>query len=270
MVKLHFHHSQDSPSSTVGESPDQPLTPLCPLRPLRSFLIPTHGRSISKDSQTTPGSPHPWIYNKHSEFQTLTFKNIFLHLNISVCWVCFSRTFAGFLMESKVTLGLMLALWALEQKIINFHSVKIRKKEERRKGEKRRKRESHDYLAQALIQLHYWYLLSTYCMHRKITLINFTVTPDKLTSCVALAHMAFLCEWSSFTLSASWRCCENWQVCVCKVCEILRWMCYVNTKVCSLSRPQPASRTSLISQVFLFGRCLPGAISSRDSWCAFY
>lgn len=172
-------------------------------------------------------------------------------------------------MESKVTLGLMLALWALEQKIINFHSVKIRKKEEGRRGEKRRKRESHDYLAQALIQLHYWYLLSTYCMHRKIAL-NFMVTPDRLTSCMALAHTAFLCEWSSFTLPASWRCCENWQVCVCKVCEILRWMCYVNTKVCSLSRPQPASRTSLISQVFLFGRCLPGAISSWDSWCAFY
>ena len=170
MVKLHSHHSQDSPSSAVGESPDQPLTLLCPLRPLKSFLIPTHGRSISKNSQTTPESPHPWIYNKHSEFQTLTFKNIFLHLNISVCWVCFLRTFAGFLMESKDTLGFMFALWALEQKIINFHSVKIRKKEEGRKGEKRRKRESYDYLAQALIQLHYWYLLSTYCMHRKITL----------------------------------------------------------------------------------------------------
>ena len=102
--------------------------------------------------------------------------------------------------------------WA---KRINFHSAKIRKKEEGRKGGKKegRKRESCDYLAQALIRLHYWYLLNTYCMHSKITLsISLWLLTDAPPGW--LLPPAFLCEWSSFTLPGSWRCCENWQVCL--------------------------------------------------------
>lgn len=127
---------------------------------------------------------------------------------------------------------------------INCHSVKIRKREG----------EEADYLAQAVIQLCYWYLLSTYCMHGRIALsISLWLLANS--SPVRPLPPTLLWEKSSFTLSGSWRRCENWQVRVCEVREILRLTGYVNTEVCSLSRPQPASVASLISQVFLVGCC---------------
>ena len=67
-----------------------------------------------------------------------------------------------------------------------------------------------------------WWLLSSgsdsapllvFIEHSKITLsISLWLLTDSPPGW--LLPPAFLCEWSSFTLPGSWRCCENWQVCL--------------------------------------------------------